>query len=183
MPAEDQWGRFFNAQEALGLLGLTSEVHDTVDIGCGYGTFSIAAASRIRGTLHAIDIEQEMIDCVQTHAARAGLRNIRLHRRDVLAEGTGLPDASVDYVMLFNILHAEQPFRLLRETWRILRAGGRAAVMHWRSDVPTPRGPALTIRPRPEQILAWAVEGGLQPEENILLIGPFHFGLVLRRES
>ena len=63
--------------------------------------------------------------------------------------GTGLPDAGVGYVMLFNILHAEEPQRLLREAYRILMPGGTAAVMHWTRDHPTPRGPSAGHPPKP----------------------------------
>ncbi len=34
-------------------------------------------------------------------------------------------------------------------------------VIHWPYDPATPRGPNLEIRPRPEQIAAWAAETGL----------------------
>ena len=56
--------------------------------------------------------------------------------------GAGLPGESVDYAMLFNILHAEDPQVLLCEARRILRPAGRVAVMHWNHDPNTPRGPS-----------------------------------------
>ena len=40
--------------------------------------------------------------------------------RDFVAVGTGLPDSSVGYAMLFNILHCEAPGILLKEAWRVL---------------------------------------------------------------
>lgn len=40
--------------------------------------------------------------------------------------GTGLPDGSVAYVMLFNVLHAEDADSLLREALRVLRTNGTA---------------------------------------------------------
>ena len=181
MPEERHWESFFDAEEVLNLLGLTKEVHDAADIGCGYGTFSIPAAERIHGVVHAIEIEQELLNRAVTRARDMGLYNIRPHIRDIVEEGSGLPDASVDYVMLFNILHASEPVRLLRESGRILRPGGRVAVLHWRSDVLTPRGPNPAIRPRPEQIRPWALEAGLEAMDPVYNIGQFHFGMMLRR--
>jgi hypothetical protein len=55
-------------------------------------------------------------------------------------------------------------------------------VIHWRSDLDTPRGPSLEIRPRPEQIVAWAEEcGGLVVEGGAQHVGPWHFALRLQR--
>ena len=35
--------------------------------------------------------------------------------RDFMSEGSGLEDSSVDFAMLFNILHVEEPTKLLRK--------------------------------------------------------------------
>lgn len=40
-----------------------------------------------------------------------------------MADGKGLPDATADYVMAFNILYAEDPVGLLREARHILKPG------------------------------------------------------------
>ena len=37
------------------------------------------------------------------------LNNIKIMLHDFVNEGSGLEDRSVDYEMLFNILHAEKP--------------------------------------------------------------------------
>ena len=49
---------------------------------------------------------------------------------------------------------------MLSAAAEIVRPGGRLFVIHWRHDAGTPRGPDLTIRPRPEQILGWATLTG-----------------------
>jgi ubiquinone/menaquinone biosynthesis C-methylase UbiE len=95
MPDESMWKQFFDPSEALELLGLTPETSSAVDLGCGYGTFTIPAARLIRGTVHAFDIEPEMISETAEKAEEGGLANVELHLRDFAGEGTGLPDASV----------------------------------------------------------------------------------------
>ncbi len=180
MPDESMWKQFFDPSDALALLGLTPETSSAVDLRCGYGTFTIPAARLIRGTVHGFDIEPEMIRETAEKAEEAGLTNVELHLQDFTGEGTGLPKASVDYVMIFNILHAEEPDRLLREAHRILVPGGIAAVMHWVSDRPTPRGPSLAIRPTPEASRQWMTRQGFRTEELIDL-PPYHFGLVGRK--
>ena len=181
MPDEEMWDRFFDPSSDLARLGLTRDTSSCVDLGCGYGTFTIPAARIIEGTIHGFDIEPEMIEATGAKAASAGLANVQLHLRDFVAEGTGLPDASIGYVMLFNILHADEPERLLREAYRILAPGGKAAVMHWVSDRLTPRGPSLDIRPSPADCRKWLAASGFTIEGDVVALPPYHFGLVGRR--
>lgn len=150
MPDENLWVDFFCPEQTLTALGMTCACGDAVDLGCGYGTFTIPAARIVSGTVHALDIEPGMIDVTARKALDAGLDNVRVEQRDFVTQGTGLAEASVDYVMLFNLLHCERPGDLLSEVWRILAPSGRLGIMHWNHDPTTPRGPSLSIRPRPE---------------------------------
>ena len=153
-----------------------------VDFGCGYGTFTIPAAKITSGTVHAVDIDPEMVAITEQKAEAAGLGNVRTYVRDFVADGTGLPDANVQYVMLFNILHAERPDTLLREAYRVLAPGGKLGIVHWNYDPTTPRGPAMNVRPRPEQCREWAESAGfslLAP--GIIDLPPYHYGMVLER--
>ena len=181
MPDEAMWEGFFDPSSMLSRVGLTPETSSAVDLGCGYGTFTLPAARIIKGTVHGFDIEPEMIRATSSKAQEAGLANVQLHLRDFVADGTGLPDASVGYVMLFNILHAEDPQRLLREAYRILTPDGTAAVMHWVSDRPTPRGPSLDIRPSPADCRKWMTGAGFTLEDGVVELPPYHFGLVGRK--
>ncbi len=181
MPEESLWTTFFTPEEVLHKLGLPSS-GDAVDFGCGYGTFTIPAAKITRGTVHALDIDPAMVAITREKADAAGLGNVRTCVRDFVADGAGLPDASVHYVMLFNILHAECPDALLREAFRLLAAGGKLGIIHWNYDPATPRGPAMAIRPRPEQCRDWAESAGfslLAP--GIIDLPPYHYGMALAR--
>lgn len=180
MPDEAMWRTFFDPEFILSALELTPDVQDAADFGCGYGTFAIPAAARIRGTLYGFDIDPDMVATCQERARRNGIRNAVFHARDFVADGTGLPDASVDYAMLFNILHAEDPHRLLREAQRILAPDGRLAIIHWNHDPSTPRGPSMDIRPRPEDCLLWAREAGFLVPGAVVDLPPHHYGLVAR---
>jgi ubiquinone/menaquinone biosynthesis C-methylase UbiE len=183
MPAEEAWTRFFSPLDTLDRLGLESRHADVLDLGCGYGTFSVAAAKRCSGTVFAIDIEKEMIQATLENALRLRVRNLRAIERDFLAQGTGLPEHSIDYAMLFNILHAERPLDLLTEVHRVLRPGGTVAIMHWIFDEKTPRGPPLNIRPRPEQCVAWLKESGFERQSPIIELPPYHFGVFAHQST
>jgi len=177
MPEEQMWRTFFEPESILTALKLDQNVRDAVDFGCGYGTFALPAARRIQGTLHGFDIDAAMVAECERRAREAGLANLRPTVRDFVKDGTGLAENSVDYVMIFNILHAEEPQVLLREAWRILRSDGRVTVVHWNYDETTPRGPSMKIRPRPEDCQRWIKEAGFETDGDIIDLPPYHYGL------
>ncbi len=179
MPAEDLWASFFNIDLILSELQINSDVNDMVEVGCGYGTFTIPVAKKISGNLYAFDIEEEMLDIVTHKLNNEFVSNVILEHRDILSQTTGLADKSVDYVMLFNILHHESPNDFLNEAYRILKPEGKSGILHWRSDIETPKGPDLTIRPKPTQILQWIDKKKFSIYKNPVVINPYHFGMIL----
>ncbi len=180
MPEVGTWDEFFDPGAILGQLAFNGRA-DVVDFGCGYGTFTVAAASRTTGVVHAIDLDPVMVAATIERAESLGLANVLAIQRDFDAEGTGLPDASVSYAMLFNVLHAQDPMPMLREATRILKPRGVLAVIHWVHDAKTPRGPDLSIRPRPEQCRAWMERAGCEIRIPLVALPPYHFGVVGRR--
>jgi len=183
MPDEAYWASFFEADAAVDrLLGLSVE-GNVIEFGCGYGSFTVPAARRTAGYVTALDIEPEMVDCVRQKAVACNLSNIQAEVRDFVAHGTGVVTGSQAHAMIFNLLHLEHPVILLREAYRTLQDGGVLSVIHWRSDIPTPRGPSLAIRPTPEQCREWIAEAGFRAIESVDLQSccPFHFGLLARR--
>lgn len=99
-------------------------------------------------------------------------------QRVFMTEGTGLPNNSCEYVMLFNILHADQPLKILSEAKRILTPGGKVGVIHWIYDSTTPRGPSMEIRPRPEQCQQWIKTAGFELVKPFIDFPPYHFGIL-----
>ncbi|MDW7732911.1 MAG: class I SAM-dependent methyltransferase [Methanolobus sp.] len=181
MPDEDVWKGFFEPDRILKKLGLNDKVADAADFGCGYGTFTIPAAKIIKGKVYAIDIESEMIGIIEQKAKVENLNNIETVLRDFISEGSGLEDESVDFVILANILHVEEPEKLLREAYRILRQNGKVVIIHWNYDPATPRGPPMEIRPTPEKCIEWAISSGFSNPDKYDL-KPYHYGIVLSKE-
>lgn len=168
--------------EIIDRLEIDSRTGDAVELGCGYGTFTLPAAAKISGILRTYDIDPAMIASTRERARSAGVSNIVAELRDVFAEGFGVPDASQDACLLFNILHCEEPRRLLAEAARILKNGGKLLVIHWRHDPATPRGPALEIRPTPQQIVDWiSATGSFETPGPPLDLPPWHYGLRFTR--
>jgi SAM-dependent methyltransferase len=163
-------------------MGCAGPCGDVVEFGCGYGTFTLPAARLVAGTVFALDIEPDLVAATCRKATAAGLTNVSARVRDFAADGTGLPDGSAGYALLFNILHIEDPVGLLREARRVLAPGGQAGVIHWRADPDTPRGPPLPIRPTPEQCRSWGEAAGLTADREVrICCCSWHWGLVLRR--
>jgi SAM-dependent methyltransferase len=183
MPAQAYWETLLDVPSILDAFGFDAATRDVAELGCGYGTFTLPLAQRIGGNVHAIDIDPRMVEATHMRAAAAGLGNIRAQVADVVTSGFGCPPASCDACLLFNILHCEDPVGLLRAAREAVRPGGLVAVIHWRSDVPTPRGPNLTIRPSPDQIVPWASAAELAVENGGFILPPWHFGLRLHRPS
>jgi SAM-dependent methyltransferase len=181
MPDPQVWESFFEPSHILRRLAFSSSTENVADLGCGYGTFSIPAAQLTSGPVHAFDIDREMIAATDSKARSLGLSNVMAVERDFVAEGTGLSEGSIGYTMLFNVLHAEDATSLLGEAFRILRPQGVLGVIHWIPDAGTPRGPDLSIRPRPEQCSTWALQVGFVSEGSPILLPPYHYGLVLRK--
>jgi len=137
------------------------------------------AAGIIGGKIYAIDIDPEMIKIIKNKARTNNLSNVVTVLRDFVSESSGLEDSSVDYVMFFNILHAENPENLLKEAYRILRKGVRLGIIHWNYNEAI-SGLPLHIKPRPKDCRRWAESVGFNFEYQVDL-KPYHFGMVMRK--
>ena len=182
MPVVEQWESYFDASGILDSLGFHHVSGDAIEFGCGYGTFTIAAARRTLGTFYALDIDPHMVSSTAARVLQAELKNVVVEERDFVTRGCGRNPLSIGAALLFNILHIEDPVGLLKEARRVLSPGGRVAIIHWNYDVRTPRGPPLNIRPRPEQCRAWGEKAGLHWVRDERLPGsPWHWGMLLEK--
>jgi SAM-dependent methyltransferase len=180
MPDRVLWESFFEPAEILELLSLPV-TGDIVDFGCGYGTFTLTAATLTAGTVYGIDIDPAMVRATARSAQEAGLNNVQVAERDFVTHGAGLPADSCAYAMLFNILHAEDAVGLLRKAHEVLCPGGLVAVIHWVADSGTPRGPPVAIRPGAHQCQQWLQAAGFELAGPVVQLPPYHYGLVGRR--
>ena len=184
MPDEAYWASFFDPEGILDRLRLArGGRYSVLEFGCGYGTFTFPVAKRTQGVVTALDIEPDMVELVGQRAEAEGLPHVRAAIRDFVEHGTGVADNSQGHAMLFDLLHIEDPLVLLREAYRALQPGAALSVIHWRSDIETPRGPPLAIRPRPAQCMNWVAEAGFAAVCPVDLgnSAPYHFGLLAKK--
>ena len=184
MPEKQAWEDFFDPKQTLKLLGVTNDIQLFVDIGSGYGTFLLPASTMISGTAIGIDISPEFLAISQKKIIEYKAKNIKLIQGDILDDKVlrqVTAEGNPDYVCLFNILHCEDPVRLLKKVFDLLDEKGHVAVTHWIYEN-TPRGPSLAIRPKPEQIIQWAEQAGLVLAKQVEL-PPYHYGLLFKKRE
>jgi protein-L-isoaspartate O-methyltransferase len=95
-----------------------------LDYGCGIGCFSIPAAKMVGddGVVYALDIHPLAIRAVEKEIKKKGVSNIKtiLSSRE-----TGLPDESVDIVLLYDVFQMiSEKEKLLEELHWVLKPGG-----------------------------------------------------------
>ena len=177
MPDMLYWNSFFDAPRIIKKLFINTPPGNTVEFGCVYGTFTIPASLQTQKTLYAFDIEASAVQSVTELAHQQHITNIQLQQQDFIQDGTDLADQSVTHVMIYNLLHLENPEALLQQAYQLLKPNGVLSIMHWRSDIDTPRGPSLEIRPTPDQCQNWLKTTGFHSIQKIDIedYAPSHF--------
>ena len=105
------------------------EGETVLDLGSGAGADVLISARRVGQTGKAIglDMTDEMLELARTNAAEAGVDNVEFLKGYL--EDIPLPDGSVDVVISNCVINlAGDKGRVLAETARVLRPGGRFAV-------------------------------------------------------
>ena len=72
MPEENYWETLLEVDLILDRLGFDATLRDVVELGCGYGTFTLPVARRISGIIETLDIEPAMIERTRQRAEAAG---------------------------------------------------------------------------------------------------------------
>jgi ubiquinone/menaquinone biosynthesis C-methylase UbiE len=179
MPEEDYWNGLFDIPSIIKWLDIKNIVGPIVEIGCGYGTFTVPIARKTNNQVLAFDIDPSMIEITKKNVQQSGLSNVQFFQRDILETGTGLESQSIGMVLLFNILHFEERRAMLEEASRILKRSGVVAILHWRKDIETPRGPLIHMRPDQETILGSITDLDLHFNGNSKILEPYHWGMQL----
>jgi ubiquinone/menaquinone biosynthesis C-methylase UbiE len=95
-----------------------------LDYGCGPGSYIVPLAELVgsSGTIYALDIHPLAIKMVQNIDSTRGLTNVKTIKSDC---NTGLPDSSIDVVLLYDVFHnLGAPNDVLQELHRILKPTG-----------------------------------------------------------
>ena len=112
-----------------------------LDYGCGPGSYILPLAKLLgnSGKIYALDIHPSAIRSVKNIIAKKKLTNVETILSDCK---TGLPDNSIDVVLLHDILHElSEPSKILEELHRVLKPKGILSFSdhHLKEDEIVPR--------------------------------------------
>lgn len=105
-----------------------------LDVGCGAGALTTAAARAVgpTGSALGIDISRPLLDLAREGAAAAGVGNVTFELAD--AQTAALPEAAFDrLVSRFGVMFFQDPVAAFTNLRRALRPGARLAFVCWRS--------------------------------------------------
>jgi arsenite methyltransferase len=131
-----------------------------LDLGAGGGIDVLLAARRVGagGKVYGLDMTDEMLALARRNQEQAGVANVEFLKGDI--EDIPLPDASVDVIISNCVINlASDKTQVIRESFRVLRPGGRFAV----SDVVV-RGSLPEAVRRNVELYVGCIAGAL--EEN-----------------
>jgi SAM-dependent methyltransferase len=103
-----------------------------LDVGCGNGATTIAAAQRVgeAGTVVGVDLSAPMLGLARRRAGEAGYGNVEFLEAD--AQVQAFEDGAFDAVVSrFGAMFFEDPQAAFANMCRALRPGGRLAMVCW----------------------------------------------------
>lgn len=97
------------------------------DLGAGEGAFSLLLAQRAQQVI-AVDNSDRMVELGSALAGKQGVPALEYRKGDL--EAVPIADGTVDVALFSQSLHhALHPDRAIAEAWRILKPGGRVAIL------------------------------------------------------
>ena len=114
------------------------------DIGAGSGYFTWRMAKRVapKGTIYAVEIQQEFLDLLMDNMKKAGVTgNVKPILGTV--QDPKLPAASCDLILLVDVYHEfDFPYEMTQAMTRALKPNGRLMFVEYRGE-----DPAVPIKP------------------------------------
>ena len=154
------------------------------DIGSGSGEYSIQAAKAVghTGRVYAVDVQKDLLARLKKIATSENIRTIEVIAGDAeKVGGTGLREASIDGVILANILfQAEDKKGLLTEASRIIHPKGKAYVIDWKDSFGG-------LGPRQSDVVSSGAARALLEEGGFSVVSEFdagdhHYGLIAEKK-
>jgi SAM-dependent methyltransferase len=107
------------------------------DIGAGSGYYTKELAKLVgeKGTVYAVDIQQEMLDLLTNKMAELKIGNVKPILGTI--KDPKLPPASVDLALMVDVYHEfDFPYEMVQAICRGLKRGGRLVFVEFRAEDP-----------------------------------------------
>jgi len=185
-PDWDWWGRLWPTPGGtLRRLGVEPGA-SIAEVGSGNGYFALPAA-RIAdpGTVYAVDVDERLLDELETLATQQAIENVVAVHGDARELRSVLPEP-VDVVLVANTFHGiDDPDAFVDGVIDALADGGRFVVVNWHAEPRTsttvagePRGPPTERRLTPQETKTAVADGTeLSVVETVELL-PHHYGVL-----
>ncbi|MBI4239700.1 methyltransferase domain-containing protein [Candidatus Uhrbacteria bacterium] len=161
------------------------EAYVVADLGCGGGGHFVAPLAKmvgINGKVYALDVQKRVIEAVESKMKFQKILNVETVWSNLEVYGAAkIPNESCDVVVIVNVLFQNtQHSTIINEATRMLRPGGRLAVIDWMS-LSSPFGPPLNLRISPERLKSIVFNSGLRLFDEFDA-GSYHYVEVFRKE-
>lgn len=182
-PIQTQHSKFLNPAQVLAQLGVGSGMK-VADFGCGSGEWVILVARMVGqdGQVYAVDVQDSALSSVRSRARMEGFLNITTVKANVeMAGSTGIPKASLDAVLLSNILfQSRNKEGICAETFRTLKPKSLLFFADWRKDAPL--GPSRELRLDKSEVSEFIAKAGFSFVRDVEA-GAYHMGMVFAKKE
>ena len=167
----------------LNKVGLKEKMK-VADLGCGAVGHYVFPASRLvgkEGKVYAVDIMKLVLENIEKRAHLENLENIATVWSDLERYGAAkIESGTLDAAFLFNTLfQTKDRAAVLKEAARLLKVGGKLAVVDWLSTG-APFGPPVEGRVDPFWVETEADKLGLHLLTRFSP-GQYHYGLIFEK--
>ncbi len=173
---------FAHPRRNIEILGIEPGMK-VADFGAGSGAYVLLIAEALKGlgVVYAVDIQKDLLRRIKNEATKRSL-DIEIVWGDLEDGGSKLADDSLDLVLISNLLfQVKRRERVIAEALRIVRPGGRVAVIDW-SESYGGMGPHPDHVCTKETALTLAQGAGLMLAKEFNA-GAHHYGLIFRKTS
>jgi ubiquinone/menaquinone biosynthesis C-methylase UbiE len=143
---------FLDSESIVAQIGLERD-QTVLDVGCGEGHFSLAAASLVgaRGQVIAVDIHEPSINILKRVIAQENIGNVLAFKADA-TKRIPVNDYAIDVCLMVNVLHGfvlnREVSEVMREIVRVTKRHGSLVIVDFKK-IQTVAGPPVSQRLSP----------------------------------
>lgn len=188
MPDPEWWHALWpQPKSVVAAIGVTAGMR-VIDLCCGDGWFTLPLA-RIAHCVVAIDLDPHMLQLAKAALEAAKLSNCDFIGGDAY-DVARLVSKPAHFLLMANTFHGvPDKQRLAHAMARILKPGGRVAIINWhrlpREEtivLGEPRGPRTDMRMEPSEVAVTVQRANLRLAQ-VVELPPFHYAAIFAKPA